>query len=355
MTVPGPFPSSRRAAREAAILARGSGPGASALPRHARRSPAARLRRTVFLATVATLLVSGSASVTLAVAQPPAVTHAAADLPTPGATEHPPIEATLLPIPDDGLPTPSFEASATGRALCDDPAFTGALAAGDEQAVIAATGGAEAFRSAVATGGVPCVPLDDPARTWVVVNKQRPHVPIDYSPAPLAMPEGVRSLSGGALRADAAAALSALVQAARDAGVGELAMESGYRSYATQQSTYAGHVADRGVEGADLVSARPGHSEHQSGLGADLVACDGGCGTLDDLAATPQGAWLAAHAWEYGWIVRYVEGRTDVTGYMPEPWHLRYIGLELARAYHDGGWTTLEEFFGLPPAPGYPG
>lgn len=61
----------------------------------------------------------------------------------------------------------------------------------------------------------------------------------------------------------------------------------------------------------------------------------------------------ARHAWEYGFITRYTEGRTDVTGYEPEAWHLRYIGPELAKAYHDGGYTTLEEFFGLPPAPTY--
>jgi D-alanyl-D-alanine carboxypeptidase len=144
------------------------------------------------------------------------------------------------------------------------------------------------------------------------------------------------------------------VQAAADAGAGELALESGDRSYATQSATYAGHVADRGVEGADLVSARPGFSEHQSGLTVDVVPCDeASCATIDDLAASPQGAWIAEHAWEHGWIVRYTEGRTDVTGYAPEPWHLRYIGVDLARAYHEGGWTTLEEFFGLPAAPGY--
>ena len=62
-----------------------------------------------------------------------------------------------------------------------------------------------------------------------------------------------------------------------------------------------------------------------------------------------------AHAWEFGWIIRYEDGYTPVTGYSPEPWHLRYIGPELAAAYHDGGWHTLEEFFGLAAAPGYLG
>ena len=97
----------------------------------------------------------------------------------------------------------------------------------------------------------------------------------------------------------------------------------------------------------------PGFSEHQSGLAGDVVACAGGCGTLDDLAATAQGQWIVAHSWEYGWVTRYEDGYSPITGYSPEPWHLRYIGPELARAYHDGGWHTLEEFFGLPAAPTY--
>jgi len=72
-------------------------------------------------------------------------------------------------------------------------------------------------------------------------------------------------------------------------------------------------------------------------------------------AATAQGQWVLAHAFEYGWIVRYEDGGTPVTGYLPEPWHLRYIGPDLAREYHDGGWHTFEEFFGLEPASGYIG
>ena len=135
---------------------------------------------------------------------------------------------------------------------------------------------------------------------------------------------------------------------------GEVALESGFRSFDAQQRTYARHVAERG-SAADLVSARPGHSEHQSGLAADVVGCAGGCGTFDDFAASPQGQWVAANSWEYGWIVRYVEGASDVTGYSPEAWHLRYVGPELARAYHEGSWTSLEEFFGLPAAPNYAG
>ncbi len=112
-------------------------------------------------------------------------------------------------------------------------------------------------------------------------------------------------------------------------------------------------MAVGGVAEADRESARPGFSEHQSGMAVDIVPCNGSCKTLDDVAASPQGAWVRDHAWEFGFITRYAEGRESVSGYEPEAWHLRYIGPELARAYHEGGFTTLEEFFGLPAAPTY--
>lgn len=355
VTEPGPFsPRTRREARAAAERA-SSAP--RTLARHARGRRAARLRAIFAVAASAALLFGGAGAVTAAVAGGVLTEGTPVSAPNPVSTSSEPspsIDAMIQAMPVEGLPSPTMDATAAGGALCDDPAFIEVLASGDDGAVIAAAGGAEAFRSVIVAGAAPCIPLDDPNRTWVVVNKQRPFSPIDFGPSLLALPEGVRSLSGGELRTDAATALSAMVGAARDAGVGDLAMESGYRSYSTQQSTYRGHLNDRGVAGADLVSARPGFSEHQSGLGADVVACGtSGCGSLDDLAATPQGAWVAEHAWEHGWIVRYLDGRTDVTGYLPEPWHLRYVGPELARAYHDGGWTTLEEFFGLPAAPGY--
>lgn len=297
------------------------------------------------------LVVGGAFAVTAALTGPVVTNTEGALVAQPDES----IAARVVPMPEDGLPAPTISVQAAGAQLCADPAFTAALAAGDDAAAIAAAGGGAALRTAIATGAAACVPLDDPNRVWVVVNKQRPYAPIDFQPTDLIMPAGVRSLEESALRRDAADALTALVRGAADAGAGEIASESAYRSYSTQRTTYSGHVADRGVEGADLVSARPGFSEHQSGLTVDVVPCDGSCRTIDDLAGSAQGDWVVAHAWEYGWIVRYEEGRTDVTGYVPEPWHLRYIGPELARAYHEGGWSTLEEFFGLPAAPAYAG
>lgn len=256
-------------------------------------------------------------------------------------------------VPAEGLPVPTLAAAPASATPCDDPSFTDALAAKDDGAAIAAAGGGSAFRAAVASGIAPCVSLSDPTHQWVVVNKQRPYDPVDYRPGDLVMPDGVRALEQSAMRSPAASALSSLVRAAEAAGAGEIGFLSAFRSYSTQQETYAGRVAIGGVEAADRESARAGFSEHQSGLAVDIVPCSGSCGTLDDVAGSSQGAWVRDHAWEYGFITRYDEGRESVSGYEPEPWHLRYIGPELARAYHEGGYTTLEEFFGLPAAPSY--
>src|SRR5690606_5906481 len=96
-----------------------------------------------------------------------------------------------------------------------------------------------------------------------------------------------------------------------------------------------------------------GFSEHQTGLSLDVVACSNGCGEIEAFGGTAESAWIAEHAWEHGFIVRYEDGVSDTTGYVPEPWHLRYIGPALAAAYHESGCHSLEEFFGLPAAPDY--
>lgn len=343
--------STRRAAKTAELMAPAAPPA-----RHRRAPRSVRFGVVTSLAVVASLVLASTASVTAALSGQ-ALFGVAEGRTAVVATPPPPAPVARvsepLPVQVQVLPAPTVEAAPAAVELCSTPDFAAALAAGDDAGAIAAAGGAENFRTAVAAGAAPCVALDDPARVWVVLNKTRPNSPIDYRPAALELPGGVRSLAGGSLRSDAAAALSAMAGAAATAGVGEIALESGFRSYETQQSTYATQVDAEGVEQADQTSARPGFSEHQSGLAGDVVACADVCGTLDDLAASAQGQWILAHAWEFGWVTRYEAGYTPITGYSPEPWHLRYIGPELARAYHDGGWHTLEEFFGLPAAPTY--
>lgn len=344
----------RRAAKTALLMNPASAP-----PRHARAPRRGRAGVVAALTVVATLVLGSTATMTAALTGQPltGVAQGTVAAPEPSPTASVPVVRLSAPAPAQvqAVPAPAVDAAPAAVALCDLPAFADALVAGDDAGAIAAAGGAESFRAAVAGGTAPCVALDDPARVWAVINKSRPNAPLDYRPDAVDVPDGVRSIEGGALRTDAASALSQMVSAAAAAGVGEVALLSGFRSYETQQTSYANQVDARGAEGADLASARPGFSEHQSGLAGDVVACADTCGTLDDLAATPQGAWIAEHAWEYGWITRYEDGFTPITGYSPEPWHLRYIGTDLARAYHEGGWHTLEEFFGLPSAPVYSG
>lgn len=265
------------------------------------------------------------------------------------------IGAPAAPPAAQSIPAPVFTRAPAAASICDDPAVAAAVAAGDDEAVIVAAGGGMSFREAVVSGTAPCISLSDPARRWVVVNKQRPLNPLDYEPQGVVQVQGLQTFNAGVLRQDAAAALQQMVEAVETAGVGSLGQLSGYRSYDTQVATYQENVARGGQAEAEVSSAKPGFSEHQLGLAMDLMPCSGGCGTLDDFGSSAEGQWVAANAWQFGFIVRYEQGATPVTGYEAEPWHLRYIGPELARAYHEGGWHTLEEFFGLPAAPSYVG
>ena len=115
---------------------------------------------------------------------------------------------------------------------------------------------------------------------------------------------------------------------------------SDYRSYDYQVKVYQSMCSGYSKEYADTVSARPGHSEHQSGYAID-------CNTIEnDFAATPEGQWLAAHSWEYGFHMRYPKEKEDVTGFMYEPWHVRYLGYELAKTLYESG-QVLEEYLGI--------
>ena len=194
--------------------------------------------------------------------------------------------------------------------------------------------------------------IDDPTSIWVVVNKLRPLNPPTYVPPDL-VETPVPHLNPPLLRKEAADAIVAMFAAAKAEGAGQMQLQSAYRSYATQVSVYNGYVASIGKAGADAQSARPGFSEHQTGLAADISPVPLSCALQACFGQTPQGIWLAANAWRFGFLLRYPADKTLVTGYIYEPWHFRYIGVALATEMHNTGATTLEEFFGLSPAPGY--
>jgi zinc D-Ala-D-Ala carboxypeptidase len=195
--------------------------------------------------------------------------------------------------------------------------------------------------------------IDDPDSLWVVVNKLRPLQPADYEPSDL-VDVPVPYVWAPQLRREASDAVVALFAAAADEGL-QLASQSAYRSYPTQVDVYGGLVNERGQDAADQTSARPGHSEHQTGLAIDISALPANCSLDQCFADTPQGKWLAKNAWRFGFVLRYPDGATPITGYEYEPWHFRYVGKDLAAAMHDEKVATLEEFFDLPPAPDYAG
>ncbi|TQJ33275.1 M15 family metallopeptidase [Arthrobacter sp. SLBN-122] len=196
--------------------------------------------------------------------------------------------------------------------------------------------------------------LDDPASPWVIVNKHRPLNPADFVPADLVRPAIAISAAGEAalLNSTTAAAAEAMFAAAAQDGVA-MVLASGYRSYSTQVTTYNGYVAARGQADADTASARPGHSEHQTGWAFDIADGGGACSFQPCFADQPAASWAKANGHRFGFVVRYPWMLHPVTGYYYEPWHLRYVGVEAATDMANRGIGTLEEYFGLEAAPGY--
>jgi zinc D-Ala-D-Ala carboxypeptidase len=213
-------------------------------------------------------------------------------------------------------------------------------------------GGPGAIRGLVGTLE-PCRSIDTASSTWVVVNKKRRLDPTTYTPSSLVRPN-VSSINGHKIRSDAASALESMFKAARAEGAGGMALLSGYRSYNTQASLYDAKLASAGRTEADKWVARPGHSEHQTGLAVDISPVGASnCSSYTCIGSTPQGRWLAANAWRFGFVLRYESGRTSVTGYNPEPWHFRFVGTAASRDYRQSVFHTLEQYFGLPAAPRY--
>jgi D-alanyl-D-alanine carboxypeptidase len=187
----------------------------------------------------------------------------------------------------------------------------------------------------------------DPDAVTVLVNKQI-RLPENYIPADLVYPD-VRfifkeKIEKRMLRKEAAQALETMFAAAEKDGT-YLAGVSGYRSEARQKVIFNQYAAKDGEEKAKTYSAYPGTSEHQTGLAIDVSGSDGKCAAESCFAGTPEAEWLAAHAADYGFIIRYPEGKESITGYKYEPWHIRYVGVELAEEISGKG-ITLEEYYG---------
>ncbi len=140
------------------------------------------------------------------------------------------------------------------------------------------------------------------------------------------------------MRAEAAKAFEQMCNDARPQGYNIRAMST-YRSYSRQTQLYNNYVSTDGKEAADSYSARPGFSEHQTGLVADV---QGGSVDYTQFKTTKESTWINKFAYKYGFIVRYPEGKESITGYVPEAWHLRYVGIEAAKVIHDENLTFDE-------------
>ena len=199
--------------------------------------------------------------------------------------------------------------------------------------------------------------IDLASSLWVVSNKQRPISPTRYKPRNLSFPAfakpKVQNPFGLQLRTEAAVAAEQLAIGLKEAGLGTLVLNSGFRSYQNQKALYERTRDSRGLAVAERLTARPGHSEHQLGLAADFSVRGEGCVIMVCFGKTEAGIWLAENAHEYGFILRYPKGYKAITGFQYEPWHFRYVGIELATEMKTKGIKTLEEFWGLPPAPDY--
>ncbi|MBR6676069.1 MAG: D-alanyl-D-alanine carboxypeptidase family protein [Clostridia bacterium] len=137
----------------------------------------------------------------------------------------------------------------------------------------------------------------------------------------------------------AQAALDQMIAAAAGDGI-TLYVVSGFRSYSSQASIYNNYVARDGQAEADRYSARPGHSEHQTGLAFDLNSLE------QSFGQTAEGKWLKENCYKYGFIIRYPENKESITGYMYEPWHVRYLGVDVATSVYNSG-LCLEEYLGI--------
>lgn len=185
------------------------------------------------------------------------------------------------------------------------------------------------------------VPHQNPMDTLILVNKQNraPSVPIilvkpNVDPCEEKISENIY------MRPDAAAALEKMFAAALEDGQ-KLYARSGYRSYSTQKAIYG--RKERNDAGISSV-AKPGYSEHQTGLAMDFEGASTlGTGLTRAIGDSPEGIWVAEHCYEYGFIIRYPEEKEYITRYIYEPWHVRYVGVEAAMEIKELD-VTFEEY-----------
>ena len=176
----------------------------------------------------------------------------------------------------------------------------------------------------------------------ILVNKTHP-ISETYEPKDLVKPNVKSNKTGLSLRKEAAEALETMFNAALNDNI-TLVLGSSYRSYNYQQTLFTNYSKRDGEEAANKYSARAGTSEHQTGLACDISDAAGAHYLKQSFKDTAEGMWLKDNAHRFGFILRFPLGKEDITGYMFEPWHFRYVGVEEAQKIVDSG-LTLEEFY----------
>jgi len=189
--------------------------------------------------------------------------------------------------------------------------------------------------------------VTDPTNVLVLVNKSH-RLPDGYRPPDLVEPKVPfpfkEKLEKRLLRKVAGSALEKLFAGAQSAGL-HLYAQSGFRSYERQKAIFASNAKKYGEKKANMVSAYPGESEHQTGLTMDVTTPSVNYDLIEPFGTTAEGRWLKEHAHEYGFIIRYPKGKEAITGYSYEPWHIRYVGVKAASEMAGRG-ITLEEYLG---------
>jgi len=187
--------------------------------------------------------------------------------------------------------------------------------------------------------------IPNPKDIKAVVNKELALAP-DFHPEDLVQPDVIWAEVSNYryMRAEAAEALEDLFNHASEEGI-TLYGRTGYRSYEAQENIFINFVNNHGYEEARTFSAKPGQSEHQTGLAMDITA-DSVDGRLSsDFGSTEEGRWVEENAHLHGYIIRYPRDKEEITGYIYEPWHIRYVGVDLAKELYESG-LTMEEYFG---------
>ena len=197
---------------------------------------------------------------------------------------------------------------------------------------------------------IPNWSLFKPGELWSLVSRTE-ILPNNYKAADIIQTKVPHATDATEVSSRIEASLEALIAAAQKDG-NDLILSSAYRSIQDQQNLYDEFVITKGKAMADLYVAKPGTSEHHTGLAIDFATASPACEADNDTCNLDSSAavWLEEHAWEFGFILRYPEGKKPITGIAYEPWHFRYVGKPLAKALSESHLTLDEALEQMYPA-----